>query len=148
MSENLLDFNNDYSGIRSITLKKGLYLESGVFNNPPNSISIETTGDTIIFTVPASALSGWDTASIKFRLLGSNITGTLIMSVGTNSPNYDNIMPSTPFTGIATIGDIFRYPCSGSVARILSGQAVYARVTNAVSGTGAIINATLVGEME
>jgi len=135
-----------YTGIKSLTLSKLLYLETGLINTSSPSIDVTTTGNTTLLTAPAGII-GIDIANLKFMLLGNNTVGGLIASVGTNSPNFDNILAATTFTAFNTIGEIWREPLKGKVPRVLPGEVITMRVTNSVSGVGGIVNVFMTGEI-
>lgn len=137
---------NSYNRITAITLLKNLYLEEGLINNSSPNIDITAAGNTLLYTA-AAGITGIDLSNVKLNLFGSNTVGGLILSIGTNSPNYDNIVPSTTLTGFNTIGDLWVIPISGLTHRIAASEAVYARVTNPVTGAGAQINAFFTGRI-
>ena len=137
--------NNGYTGVKSIVLTKLLYLETGQINIASPSVSVETTGPSTIIAVPAGL--NFDISSIKFRLSGSNTTGNIIASVGTNAATYDNILPSTTFTGLNTIGETWREQIQGKYARAVGGSTITINITNAVTGVGAILEVYLFGEI-
>lgn len=138
--------NNGYTGVKSIVLTKLLYLEEGLINNSSPSIDVTTTGNTTLLTVP-SGITGIDLSNLKIALLGNNVTGSLVASIGTNSPNFDNILPSTTFTGMNTIGDVWRASLNGLAHRAVPADVITMRVTTSVSGVGAIVNVFMVGEI-
>lgn len=136
--------NKVWTGVESITLTKNLYLESGGINNSSPSIDVTLGGISTIGTVPAGR--SWDISNIKIQLLGNNITGTLQASIGTNG-SANNIVPNTTFTGLASIGQIWRIATAGLVDRANAGDTVSINITNPVTGVGAIVNVFLIGEI-
>jgi len=137
---------NEYERIKSITLLKLLYLEFGKINNSSPIVNITTTGQTALFTVPLG-VTGFDLFGFKFRQLGAATTGTLVASVGTNAATYNNILPSTTFTGINSIGDLWIAPLSGKIVRANAGDVITMNVTTAVTGGGAVFEAFMYGEI-
>lgn len=143
---NIYRMNRTFTGVESIRLTKLLYLEEGLINNSSPSVGLEATGDTTIMTVPAG-ISNIDLSIIKLVLLGSNTVGGLIASIGTNSPNFDNIVSSRTFTNFNTIGDPWVVTLDGESYRPVPGDVITMRVTNAVTGTGAIANVFMTGRI-
>lgn len=148
MSQTIVDFNNDYTGIRSIRLAKNLYLEEGLINNTSPSIDVTLGGLTTLFTAPASGITGIDISNFKFRLLGNNTTGNLQLSIGTNGGGgANNILATITMTGFNTIGDMWRASLNTKFARIAPGDTVSVNIVNPVTGAGAIIEVYAVGEI-
>lgn len=143
---NIYKMNKGYTGVASIVLSKLLYLDYGSINNSSPSVDVTLTGDTTLMTAP-SGITGIDLSLLSIQLLGSNTTGNLIASIGTNSPNFDNILQPTTFTGFNTIGDVWPHSLREEAHRVLPGEVITMRVTNAVSGVGAIVNVFMVGKI-
>ena len=138
--------NNGYTGVDSIVLTKLLYLEEGQINNSSPSVDITTTGETTLLTVP-SGITGIDVSNFKFELAGSNTSGALVASIGTNGPNYDNILPPVTFTGFNTIGNVWREATHELTHRAVPADVITIRVTTSVTGSGAIVSVFMIGEI-
>jgi len=146
MASNIEKNNVTYTKVGSVTLSKNLYLEEGLINNSSPSVDVTLGGDTTLLTV-LSGITGIDISNVKIILAGNNTTGNLIASIGTNSPNFDNIVASTTFTGFNTVGEVWRIPLTGKVHRAVPTDVITMRITNAVAGAGAIVSVFMIGEI-
>lgn len=136
---------NAYTNILSLTLSNGLYLYLGQFTNTPVNFDPTVIGATTI-TTPISP-NNFQVTAIEGRLYGSNITGTVTISLGVTGPNYDDIILATPLTGVNTIGDRFRLPVSGKYALATSGTPIRVYVSVAGVGSGAQIEVNVEGKI-
>jgi len=137
---------NSVVNLSSITLSKLLYLEFGQINQSSPSINLTSTGTTNIFTVPSN-VTGFDVFLFKIRMYGANTTGSLIISIGTNNPTYDNMVPITTLTGFNTIGDLWIIPVSGKTVRAVASDNITINVSTSVTGPGALANVYMYGEI-
>lgn len=140
----IYEMNRDYTGIGSIVLTDGLYLETGLLNIAATSVDVTVGGITSLISVPSGL--NYKVSNVRVELLGANTTGSLIASIGTNG-SANNIVPATTFTGMNFIGQTWRIPTSGLVDTATSGTTISINITNPVTGSGAIINVFFTGEI-
>lgn len=70
------------------------------------------------------------------------------ITIGTNAPNYNNILNTTPLTGLSTAGvRTITTPSPGSV-RALYGEDIYVNVTSVGVGTELTLSIDLIGSFQ
>jgi len=139
---------NQFTNIKSATLTNGVELITGRLAYAP-SISGLIVSTWTLTTVPAIVATAWRPSSISFNLTDTTgLTGAMVCSIGTNAATYDNIMPSTTFTGFNNINQQYRYNITG-VSRILySGDVITLNLTTAYGGGGSVLfDVTIYGEL-
>ena len=96
----------------------------------------KTTGNTAIYTLEESALNFYPTQIIVRAV---NITNAVIkptISVGTNSPNYDNIATGSLLNTVTSLLGITTQPQSVSTSPALAGGTqIYARTSLAATAS-------------
>lgn len=138
---------NDYTNVNSITLKNGLLLRGGVLalSGTVNGV-VNTT--TILTTVPTTLVTAWSLSEVVFNFTDTTgIGGTLTASIGTNSATYDNIMPSTTFTGWNSINDLFRYKTTGVCKKLYNTEVIRINITGAFSGSSVTFEVSFLGDI-
>lgn len=109
-----------------------------------DGIDSTSTGDFLIYTGP----SGLDSIGLFVIIHLLNVSGGGApprVSIGINSPNYNNIMPSTLLTGLSSTNNDFVFMADGVIRGIGGGEEVYVRVQNASTYTDYDIQVDLVG---
>src|ERR1700760_17000 len=84
---------------------------------PKSNISLLATGSTLIGTTENGTETFYPLLAVS-EVMSSNIsvlTVPAIISIGTNSPNYNNIVPATTLTGLYTLNSIM-YPTLATIA--------------------------------
>jgi hypothetical protein len=108
--------------------------QSGNVTYQISGIPSTTTGDTLLFT------SGYRSFILTSVIAwNKTIDGTGVnpvsASIGSNDPDYDNIMPITEFTGLTdTLQTVNLIADIGPKTMIAPGTAVYLNITTAASG--------------
>lgn len=131
-----------FDGTNWVVSNRTVVLKSQVVVNGLNANT-----NTKVYTTPASALTFYPTM-VLFKPV--NISGVLIrptVSVGSNSPNYDNISSASLLnTILSTIGATGGSPQLVSTTYPISGGTdIYARVTTAGSATSYTFTVYLIG---
>lgn len=79
----------------------------------------------------------------------SGFTSVPTLSIGTNSPNYDNVIPTSAMTGLDAVGEYFRVPVGTSLAGgVFRGIAPSASVSLKANVTVAAVATTYDVEVE
>lgn len=123
-----------YTGIGNATLQTGLQLQLGVVPNNAGTISGTSGGVTTLVTVPTGRrylITGF------IFVLGTTVslTGTAVLSVGTNAATYDNIMPSTTMTNWTVNSRFYHFVPEGAVWVSDAGQNIRLNLTGVFGGT-------------
>lgn len=116
---------------------------------PFGFVSVLTTGPKLIALVGADGQGFVPSSYMLFVRSAVNLTGVPTVSLGTNAPTYNNLIPSTPLTGWVA-GDVQVFVVSGRVKAVLTPTPVYLNVTVAATGTSgaiAVIGARYRGEV-
>lgn len=81
---------------------------------------------------------------VQFEVVaGDSISVGCSVSVGTNSTDYDNILPITALTTLLATGTIITIPLLAVVGVVAAGAEIFAKVTSAATGTTQTIKARL-----
>jgi len=146
---NINDFSNEYANIKKITLLDGVELKTGKlgFSSSINGLIVSTY---TLTTIPTSVgLSAWIPNSIVFRFNDTTgLAGTMVASIGTNAATYDNIMPSTTFTGFNNLNQQYRYNITGASRILYASDVITLNLTTAFGGGGSVyFDVTIFGEV-
>lgn len=124
----------------------GQLIKTGVFSEQVKNVAVngKVVGNTLIFTTDSTK---------RFVPTGLYVTVTntsglslvATVSVGTNSPNYNNICAAALLTGLDTNNEILQLPLLGNLNSIAPGSAVYARVSIASTATTYDLNVAITG---
>jgi len=139
--------NNSYQNIQSITLTNGVNLNTGLLYASGTIDGLVVTNTTIT-TVPITVSGAWYITDIIFDFISTTgLTGTMVASIGTNAATYNNIMPSTTFTGWNQTTDQYRYQVSGVAHKCFSSDVIKIDITTAFGGGGSVLfNVYLIGQ--
>lgn len=104
-------------------------------------------------TVGASSTIGTTEGSGRFVPLYVNVqlqsvTGfavTASISIGTNSTDFNNILPITALTSVDTANEILNVPLVAVISSIAASTAISVKVTTAATATTYIMRISLVG---
>lgn len=141
--------NNELINVKNITRSDGVILESGklAFSGSINGLTVSTT---TLYTVPIIVgFNTWRPSSISFNFTDTTgLTGTMVASIGTNAATYDNIMPSTTFTGFNNLNQQYRYNITGTSRILYASDVITLNITTAFGGGGSVyFDVTIFGEV-
>jgi hypothetical protein len=108
-------------------------------------ISVLSTGDQQLFKSGPKYFIY--TNIIVIAELCSGVSGDPAFSVGTNSPNYDNLISGTTYTGLGTTGkvEIFNAPDATIFSSLAPSTDVFINVTAAATGSTYDVQIVLLG---
>ncbi|HLT41324.1 MAG TPA: hypothetical protein VKZ95_01360 [Sphingobacteriaceae bacterium] len=104
----------------------------------------KTIGNTPIFTTPAG--KRFIPTSCNIRLVTvSGLTLVSTISIGTNPPNYNNILGATLLTELSSVNQVITNVLSGAYSSIAPSTTVYCRVSIPSTATTYNLMASIVG---
>lgn len=134
---------NEYINVESITLRVGTDLNMGFIGNS-GSISGLIVSTSTLLTVPTPRT--YLITEIIFNMLdNTGLTGAMVASIGTNSATYNNIMPSTTFTGFNQLNQIYSYHPTGVVYKPSNGDVITLNLTTAYGGGSVLFDVSFYG---
>jgi hypothetical protein len=137
------EMGNEKENVENITLSRGLKLQVGIIPTNAGTISGTSGGLTTLTTVPTGRR--YLVMGVLLRLTSAtSLTGTGVLSVGTNASTYDNIMPSTVLTGWNSLNEFYYFVPQGNVWLADAGQNIRLNLTGVFGGT-VTFEAELVG---
>lgn len=110
-----------------------------------NTFNAKNTGSTIFFTTPSSGFRFFPTHIIMSVLFATSITTGASISIGTNSPNFNNILANTSFSGLTTANNYQITQLSGVLNAIPAGTSGYLNVNTASIGTSITMSCVILG---
>jgi hypothetical protein len=135
-------WNNEFIGVKSITLKKGTFLNVGQLALS-GTVDGTVVGQTTLYTVPAGAT--FLITHLVIRILdNTGLSGTLAGNIGTNA-SWNNLMPPTTFTGFNTLGQYYSYPLSGVKVLAGPGDVITFDVTTSNGGVSVLYDVIFFG---
>lgn len=134
---------NEYTNVASIRLTNGMVLGVGQLaaSGTINGISPGSTSLTLVQTGVKYIVQ----TAVIILTNAFGLTGTLTGSIGTNGPSYNNIVPSTTFTGLNAVGLDWLIPVSGLSVLANGGDTIYFNVVTPNGGVTADYNVYLYG---
>ena len=106
-----------------------------------NSVDLTSTGSTMIVDTNPS-FNTYIGISIIVQILSSNtFVAPASISIGTNSNDYNNILPITVLTGLSTIGNYIQIPILSLSSSVNPSTGIFVKVNTgatAVALTGQI----------
>ena len=142
---NINQMGNDYENIKSLTLYNSLKLNTGeiIESGTVDGLIVSTT---TLYSVPITVTEPWTVSDIIFNLVdNTGLTGAPVLSIGTNSATYDNLMPSTTLTGFNALTDTYRYQVTGVNRKLYGGDVLTLNLTTAYGGTSVHFNVKIIG---
>lgn len=136
---------NVYQNVGSITLTNTVNLRHGLLAQS-GTIDATASGNTILFS-PATG-ERFIITNLYLELIDNTGLGggPLTLSIGTNAPTYNDIMPSTVLTGFTALNSYFPYCASGQSTHIASfGDSVSVNVTVPYTGASVLFTVTFLG---
>ncbi len=137
---NINQMQNDFDNAKSIRLTNLTQITSGQLALA-GSINGLITSTYTIATVPLNigVSSVWSISEIVFKFNDvTGLTGTMVASMGNNSATYDNVMPSTTFTGFNALNQQYRYQVSGTSRLLYSSDVLTLNITTPFGGGGSV----------
>jgi hypothetical protein len=125
-----------YTGSRWLTLQFG---GGGAGFVLEKDVSLNSTGTIVLGTTPSTSYLYPESVFVQLVAVSGALT-LATFSVGTNSPNYDNILSSTLMTSLGlTLNKFIKIPLGASASTaIAAGSQVRANVTAIPVGTATI----------
>lgn len=109
------------------------------------NLNLKNTGSTVVFTPPFSGGVSYFLRSLFVECTeATNIAVPASISMGTNSPNYDNILPISLLTGLTSAGLAIRIPATLEVP-VSKDTPIRINVTTAATGTSQTVDLFLDG---
>src|SRR3990172_4451377 len=109
------------------------------------NIDAKVVGDTTVFTTAPSFGRFYP---VLVRIVLSAVSGLVTaptVSVGTNSPNFNNIMGATPMTTLTAANDFFAFLLSSVAPSVAASTAIKCRVSAGATATTYTIAAHVIG---
>lgn len=103
-----------------------------------SNVNLASTGSSSIFTPPFSGVTFMASAIIVRCTEATDISQAASISIGTNSSNYDNILPITSLTGLTSSGNFIRIPIDGIGFAVPKDTQIFVKVTTAATGTSQV----------
>lgn len=123
--------------INSATLENGIVVKNVAVDG-------KTVGNTLIFTT--DAVKTFVPVSINVTITSvSGLSLVSTVSVGTNSPNYNNICAAALLTGLDSNKETLQLPLIGNLSAIAPSTAVYTRVSIGSTATTYDLNVAIAG---
>lgn len=113
------------------------------------SIDAKATGATTIFTTDNGTERFYPLFAIIESTAASGVLSVALVSIGTNSTSFNDILPITTLTGISAANKMISLPLSVAAATsVAPNTAIKINVTTGATGTSQNIKATIVGYYE
>lgn len=140
---NINQTENEYVGVKSITLSSGISIKTGEIadSGSINGLIISTTS-----LAPISGIAGsYIVNDIIITLIdNAGIAGTAQLSIGTNAPSYNNIMPSTPLS-LSSLNDCYQHRVTGISRKLYLGDVIVVNLTTPYAGTSVTLTIKFFG---
>lgn len=138
--------NNEYTNVGKITLYEDTVLNFGTIATP-GSVNGTVLSSTLLYTVPFAVDYLISNIFLNFNDV-TGLTGTMSASIGTNSPNYDNMLANTPFTGFNALTHTWNIVLAGLSHKPSSGEGIYIKINTAFGGTSVYFDAVITGRVK
>jgi hypothetical protein len=107
-------------------------------------VNVKNTGSTLLFTTKPANFAPLQI--FMYCIAANSITVPATVSIGTNSPNYNNIVPATLMTA-ETTGLYYTFVPSNLMPLIPPSTQIFANVTIAATGTSQTISIGIQGPL-
>ena len=110
------------------------------------SIDCKSTGSTLLYIPPVPQNLYLDQLRIVATIINT-VTVSPTITIGNNSPNYDNLIGATSLTSLTGVGMVMRLAPAPTYTYVGGGVGLYLKVTTAATATSFTIDCHIKGDL-